>query len=381
MMARRRLFVHVGPPKTASTTIQRMLGGLVPELLRAGILVPRAGRKRVTGNFNHLVSSQLPSHPRHKAWANDPWTALAEEIRGSPARRCVISAEAFSRYRYRAAMDWPARIAALAEAVDAQVRVIGYVRPQHRMLESIYAQRTGWGDRLVPFDVLKAELLASGEVDWCTLFEPWRKAFGASSLVVTPLERGRLGADIRSHFLRQLGERDPPTTYAGQGHANVRPGAKTLAVARMAGMALKAAGRNPRQMRQFSVHRRLAAVLRDDAPFAPMTAEEIGEVTERFAASNARFAREYGIDDDGVLFREATLDRHRRPNVASWTDLGPGERRRARLLALAMLGVDIAPGGRTANRWYRGVGPMLMWSMRIGSRTRRRFRTLLSRRS
>ena len=122
-------------------------------------------------------------------------------------------------------------------------------------------------------------------------------------------------------------------------------------------------------------------MLRHDAPFAPMTAEEIGEVTERFAASNARFAREYGIDDDGVLFREATLDRHRRPNVVSWNDLGPGERRRARLLALAMLGVDIAPGGRTANRWYRGVGPMLTWSVRIGSRTRRGFRTLLSRRS
>ena len=380
MMARRRLFVHVGPPKTASTTIQRMLRGLAPELLRAGILVPRAGRERVAGNFNHLVSSQLPSHPYHKAWANDPWTALAEEIRGSSARRCVISAEAFSRDRYRAAMDWPARIAALAEAVDAQVRVIAYVRPQYRMLESIYAQRNKMADRLVPFDVLKAELLASGEVDWRTLFEPWRKAFGASSLVVTPLERGRLGGDVESHFLRQLGERDPPT-YARRPHANVRPGAKALAVAQMAGMALKAAGREPQRVKQFSVNRRLAAVLRHDAPFAPMTAEEIGEVTERFAASNARFAREYGIDDDGVLFREATLDRHRRPNVASWNDLGSGERRRARLLALATLGVDIAPGNRTANRWYCGVGPMLMWSMRIGSRTRRRFRTLLSRRS
>ena len=172
MMARRLLFVHVGPPKTASTTIQRMLRGLGPELLRAGILVPRAGREGVAGGFNHLVSSRLPSHPYHTAWANDPWTALAEEIRGSSARRCVISAEAFSRYR--AAMDWPARIAALAEAVDAQVRVIGYVRPQHRMLESIYSQRTKSGDGLVPFDVFKAELLASGEVDWCTLFEPWR---------------------------------------------------------------------------------------------------------------------------------------------------------------------------------------------------------------
>ena len=379
MMARRLLFVHIGPPKTASTTIQRMLRDLAPELLRAGILVPRAGREGVAGNFNHLVSSRLPSHPYHTAWANDPWTALAEEIRGSSARRCVISAEDFSRYG--AAMDWPTRIAALAEAVDAQVRVIAYVRPQYQMLETIYARRTKWGDRPVPFDVLKAELLASGEVDWCTLFEPWRKAFGASSLVVTPLERGRLGADIRSHFLRQLGERDPPTTYAGQEYANVRPGAKALAVAQMAGMALKAAGRNPREVRLFSYGRRLAAVFRHDAPFALMTAEEIGEVTERFAASNARFAREYGIDDDGVLFREATLDRHRRPNVASWNDLGPGERRRARLLALATLGVDIAPGNRTANHWYRGVGPMLMWSMRIGSRTRRRFRTLLSRRS
>ena len=233
MMARRRLFVHVGPPKTASTTIQRMLRGLAPELLRAGILVPRAGREGVGGNFNHLVSSQLPSHPRHKAWANDPWTALAEEIRGSPARRCVISAEAFSRYRYRAAMDWPARIAALAEAVDAQVRVIGYVRPQHRMLESIYAQWTKSGDRLVPFDVLKAELLASGEVDWRTLFEPWRQAFGASSLVVTPLEHGRLGGGRRVAL---------PAPVGGTRPADVRPAAARQRAARCQGVGGRADG-------------------------------------------------------------------------------------------------------------------------------------------
>ena len=133
----RQLFVHVGPPKTASSSIQWMLKALAPELASKGVLYPGTGRNPYVANHQHLVLSQLDAR-RGKWGGNDPWAALEAEIRGSPANRIVISAEGFAGTRRL--MNWPARIASLAEAVDADVRIIAYVRPQYKMLESRYSQ-------------------------------------------------------------------------------------------------------------------------------------------------------------------------------------------------------------------------------------------------
>ena len=197
----------------------------------------------LAGHCQHLVWSQIEPHLRYSLWTGgDPWTALEEEIRGSSASRVVISAEAF--LGKRAVLGWPARIAALAEAVDADVRIIAYVRPQYQMLESTYTSRTSHCRNLKSFEDFKAEFLASGKLDWCTTFEPWRKTFGSAALHVTPIERSRVGADIRSHFLHQLGERDEPP-LPRRSRRNVRPGAKLVEVRRMVGMALQAAGKGP----------------------------------------------------------------------------------------------------------------------------------------
>ena len=299
--------------------------------------------------------------------------ALAEEIRGSLASRVVISAEAF--LGQRAALDWPARIAALAEAVDAEVRVIAYVRPQYQMLESTYSQRTTSWRNLKSFEVFKAEYLASGELDWNTTFEPWRKTFGPASLIVTPLERSRVGEDIRLYFLRQLGERDPPQLPRWS-RMNVRTGAKLLEVNRMAGMALQAAGRAPRKANKFA-SAKMAAGWRRDEPFAALSADEVGAITELFAASNARFARDYGIDANGVLFREPGPDRHRRPNQASWTDLSAGERRNARRLVLDRFGIDIAPQEPAATGLRQGIDRAQTWFTNRRHHFRSRYRDLL----
>ena len=351
-----------------------MLRRLKPWLAEKGVLVPLAGLTGFKGRHQHLIWSQIESHWKHRQWQGpDPWRALQEEIRGSSAGRCVISAEAF--LGYRAAQDWPARIAALAEAVDAEVRIIAYVRPQYQMLESTYSQRTQRRRNLKSFEVFKAEYLASGELNWNTTFEPWRKTFGPASLIVTPLERSRVGEDIRLHFLRQLGERDPPQLPRWP-PLRVRVGAKLLEVNRMAGMALQAAGRNPREVKILRSCN-MAPVIRRDEPFAALSAEEVGAVTELFAASNARFARDYGIDADGVLFREPGPDRHRRPNQASWTDLSAGERRNARRLVLDRFGIDIAPQEPAATGLRQGIDRAQTWFTNRRHHFRSRYRDLL----
>ena len=347
---------------------------LAPKLAGKGVLVPLAGRKRFDRNHYRLLLSHK-KRMRGKWVGNDPWAALEEEILGCPADRIVITAEGFAGKA--ASMTSPARIASLAEAIDADVRIIAYVRPQYQMLESKYSQfYMTHKSASETFAEFKARQLASDPLDWCKTFEPWRNAFGAPSVIVTPLERSRLGGDVRTHFLRLLGGFDSiPHDTSSQ--SNVRRGAKTLAVQRMTGLAIQASGRIVKRRSRLKPDQ-IAAVLESDAPFAGLTPEEVVEVTDLFEASNARFARDYGIDAGGVLFRDPIPAYPQRPHQASWTDLSDRERWRARRLVLDVLGLDIAPREPAGAGYHRAIDRawVRLAATRSGSRQIHRWRAL-----
>ena len=64
----------------------------------------------------------------------------------------------------------------------------------------------------------------------------------------------------------------------------------------------------------------------------------------RYDSSNARVAREYGVDPDGVLFRDTAPARDAAPAPARWADLPEYERRLVRRHVRDRAGVDIDPG-------------------------------------
>ena len=95
--SRRRLVVHVGLPKTGSSTIQHALAALAPELRCQGVHVPVAGRSpRPDGSIRHAnllrALTGVDFKPEHGAWPE-----LAEELRESNARQFVVSDEMLSR--------------------------------------------------------------------------------------------------------------------------------------------------------------------------------------------------------------------------------------------------------------------------------------------
>ena len=95
--SRRRLVVHVGLPKTGSSTIRHALAALAPELRCQGVHVPVAGRSpRPDGSIRHAnllrALTGVDFKPEHGAWLE-----LAEELRESNARQFVVSDEMLSR--------------------------------------------------------------------------------------------------------------------------------------------------------------------------------------------------------------------------------------------------------------------------------------------
>ena len=368
----KRLIVHVGKSKAGSTSIQRMLIRR-REVLRAnGVHVPQAGLNR---NGSHHMLRREP----HRPWT-EHWTLLAKEIRsvaagdlggathgprrGKPAAPWfVISGEEFTRPEHRAVTA--ARLAELAEREDIEVDIVGYVRPQWQFLESVYTQRVH-GRRIgATFDRFVADMLEAGErseLDYNVVFAPYRAAFGAR-VRVFPLEPSRLPEGLLAHFLGECGIHDRRALAAGLARANPRRNAKATEVRRLVRVQtdrrLKAGLEVPSGLRHMT---QLPSLIDDDEPFSGFDRSGIRELEAHFADANARFARDYGIDADGVLFRDPVDPGVRRPTVAQWRDFGAAERRRVRRYVLERTGIDLVPGaGEPASRWQVRVRVLKGW--------------------
>ena len=112
---------------------------------------------------------------------------------------------------------------------------------------------------------------------------------------------------------------------------------------RLAGIALHARGvcQETRYRTLAPLRAGLPELLADDAPFAGLSPAQVRDVTQRFAASNDRFVRDYRIDGADLLFREHPADSLRRPSSAEWADLSESERTRVRQFVREAVRVDL----------------------------------------
>ena len=348
-----KLIVHVGMPKTGSTSIQRMLKHRAQLLRSNGIHVPEISMRKSRSVKRCGLALELACKARARPISR--WTRLAQEVQGTDATRCVISSGIFAKPVFRNAMA--EKLVSFAERENLTVEIIGYVRPQWQYLESLYTQFT-YGGKLggATFQRFVADMLNAGEstmFDYNVVFAPYRAAFGAR-VKVSPLEPARLPQGLLAHFLQQCGVHADPAAVARLPHANTRRGAKATEVFRLARARV-----DPGRSRIGKLNR-LRLLIDDDAPFAGFSLAEIRDIQAHFAAANARFAREYRIDDDGVLFRDEALPDGPRPNIAQWQDLSPKERRFIRGYILEVSGTDLDPGAGNPLP-YRQVAARLAW--------------------
>ena len=361
--------MHIGLPKTGSTSIQRMLCVLAGPLRKRGIHVPSAGQI-APGEHRNLVHEYLGSR-EYRAWAGG-WAELSRELRESgTARRFVVSAESFSRQRPKDAAV--PRIAGLAREADLDVEIVAYVRPQHRLIESGYSE-VSKGFEMRPFEAFLKARLDSWRYDYNECFRPWRDAFG-NRLVVYPLEAVRMPTGLLPHFLGVLGAPELASRVA-LAHLNRRLGAKQLEVARLVAVALhdEMLDRKTASRLLKNVLRAVSTQLTEDAPFVGLEPEQRRAVAERFAESNARFARDYGIDADGVLFRGPAAVEEERANRARWEDFTDHERRTVARIVRDLAGVDLqrATRRRVTDGETRRPGKPSWWGVHYHGAAERR---------
>ncbi|MDT8853527.1 hypothetical protein RNZ50_00465 [Paracoccaceae bacterium Fryx2] len=194
---KKRLFLHIGAHKTATTFLQSSLARNAAALDDLGILYPQSGRI-YQAHFRLSWDLRNPGLKDRPLEALEHWAALFAEIDAAPQPVVVLSCEEFGL-----GLD-PARLAVLATRYE--VAVIFYLRSPDSYLESFYNQF------VKDFENREARTLEQYMaeetlffLDTMKLLRPWSELFGVGAVRLRLFGAAHLPDGILADFLRTLG--------------------------------------------------------------------------------------------------------------------------------------------------------------------------------
>lgn len=191
------LWLHIGSPKTGSSSIQDFLGANRGTLAKAGIAVLTPGPQQTSAN---RLAAAIGGRNKHDP-AEVARDCFARVSRDTPTD-AVLSSEEFYLE------DPDAIAAALAPHIkqhDAEVQIVLYLRRQDLFIDSFYSQRRKTGhfrgalqDFIVQF--------AARELNYVAMVDMWRAAFPKAKVHLRRFERARFPeGDIVSDFMQAIG--------------------------------------------------------------------------------------------------------------------------------------------------------------------------------
>jgi hypothetical protein len=275
--ALRRCFIHIGTPKTGSTSLQAFLAANRAQLLDAGIFIPQsAGGGDPEAAGHHAIPSELLGEP---PWPSGGLAAVGAELASTDAPVACISSENISLL-----YDRPEQLKRLRDVIVESgftPVIVAYVRPQVSYATAVFALNVLNGYR-TSFADFYAEVIATGrcawnggygpQFDYTRLLDGFSAVFGPGSIVVRRFSSDAPDAGLLRSFTRVL---LPDTPFA---RFDVPP------------------KRANRTMTFPDVLRRLGTPNNFDqhVRFAPFTLPEILRFWLRFAPANRRLAAQYG---------------------------------------------------------------------------------------
>ena len=189
-MTAKSLVLHIGDPKTGSSSIQEVLRNRQYESETVQVDYP--------DQLNSFPLANALSDKKQAAQRAPRWTRLADWLDQSQADLAIVSAEQFFRVKpevLQAALD------EFLPDYARTVRVVAYVRPHANRLLSAYSQRTKaglfQGDIKTFFEGTKRENLLT----YAPRFQRWHDAFG-DRFTLRPVIREELRqGDVVTDFM------------------------------------------------------------------------------------------------------------------------------------------------------------------------------------
>ncbi len=219
----KNIYLHIGVPKTASTTIQQGLYKNEIELEKINYLFPKAGREK---NNHKNIFFEICSFPSHQVKFNPEIGTLkdlAKEIRNSELPNVIISAEHF-------ALLTEGEIALMHKALGQfSTKVIVYVRRQDQVIQSGWIQNTKRYvinkslDQNIDDEISNEQTI----YHYDNLLANWAKYFGVENINVRVFERSQLSGHIFTDFLNACNIEDT-SAFTLPASGNISPSENTM---------------------------------------------------------------------------------------------------------------------------------------------------------
>lgn len=192
------IYLHIGPPKTGSTSIQTYFDKNSERLKSLGILYPAKGRLQKGEKYRVHRSGGIaletgPSHMHNMlSWSAEDkveglthaelWPPVLQEIENTDCTRVVISGEGFfhlPRARVNLVKDYLA---------GYDVRIVFYQRNLFARAKSMYGQMIKAGKIYMSFETFLKERYPEMVAYHDTKLEDWSRIFGAENVILKNFE-------------------------------------------------------------------------------------------------------------------------------------------------------------------------------------------------
>lgn len=187
------VYIHIGAPKTATSTLQSIFSKKYRKLLKNGVLYPRAGRH---GDAHHLLVCDLiekyQGHRMADFWYGDSerggaWQALREDIdsHGDNIHSVIVSSELFFGQTKNIDQMHDEIKASLA---GHEIKIVVYLRRQDQLYSSFFNQDVKgvrqWAHSAYQF----YDTHQIFEHDYHGLLKIWSEPFGKENVLIRPYE-------------------------------------------------------------------------------------------------------------------------------------------------------------------------------------------------
>lgn len=190
------VYLHIGAPKTATSTLQRVLSKNYQQLRKSGILYPLSCR---SGDAHHALACDLIETHREFAmpdlWYGDiprqaSWRLLQEELElnREGLKTVILSTELL--------FGQGQRLHQMLEEIksylsDFEIKVVAYLRRQDELFSSFYNQDVKglrqWSGTAYEFYETH-QLLRN---DYTEVISLWTAAFGSGNILLRPFEKAQ----------------------------------------------------------------------------------------------------------------------------------------------------------------------------------------------
>lgn len=293
-MSGRRAIVHIGAPRTGTTTLQTLLCRHRTALLARGVLYPALTPDSAPSeHINHQHLGEALDGRRTPAERRDLLASLDRQLAASTGDVAILSYE-----RLGALPRWrgvPALLAGMLARHGYAMEILLTVRPQAGAAQSHYLWRCQFLREARPFQDTFERAIRAPRLDPAAGLSTWLRAAEGRAVAV-PLKDARSSVPLASRIVAELGLGDrfdallTPVDLARAENRSLGPAAAEVSRRLRVGGARIADNGTARRIVDVVTDETRRRGL-DDRAFQGLDAAMIDRAEERFARANAVFAR------------------------------------------------------------------------------------------